>query len=258
MNKHLLLVLVAFLLHTSCMDLSHFIMPCNDLPLNCQNGYYTMQGNKMVRLHLYDGIYTLDFDLSGGDVEYYERISIGSYVNDSGYMILHDSILGFCMKMQCLSDTKLKFCNAFCGLLGSSFVWSNESGYRSFPTELDVEKIKSVCKEYQCQDKLNLFSTDLYVYSHINHFFDLSFFDDGTFGYLVFDIPLLEGSYERNGNVLILHDCRIKEPFYVLIEKDGIIPFLPGIFGIRQLKPYIEHGAFWSDNPKDFDWYLGK
>lgn len=257
MKKLILLFFVSLSYLSGCRNVSG-IMLCNELPLFCQNGYYTINDNEMVQLHLHDGTYSLDFDLSGGDVVYLERISTGSYVSDSGYLVLHDSILGYRMKMQIVSEKNLKFCNVYCGLHGSSLTWLSESEFGSYITELDVERIKEVCKEYQCQDKTNTFSASLYVYSNINHFFDLSFSENGTFRYLVYDIPLLEGSYERIGNVLVLHDREIEEPFYVLIEKEGIIPFLPGIFGMRQLKPYIEHGDFWSDNPNDYDWYIGK
>lgn len=223
-----------------------------------QNGFYYMQDNKAIQLHLNDGTYTLDFDLSGGDIVYYERISYGRYTSDSGYMVLHDSILGYTMKMRLESNSKFVFCNGYNGLKGKSFRWTKPTRLVSRVTELDVEKIKIACDEYKNQDSLNPFSYDLYVYSHINHFFDLSFFAEGLYYYSVYDVPILVGSFERIGNLLVLHDNEITEPFYVLIEKEGIIPFLPGIFGLRLLKPYVENGAFWFDNPENYDWYIGR
>ena len=55
--------------------------------------------------------------------------------------------------------------------------------------------------------------------------------EEGTFSYYVMGNRYLEGNVSRIGNLLELRDNCIKEPFYVLIEKDGLVPYLPGLFG---------------------------
>ncbi len=228
-------------------------VPLSILEVSCQNGFYTLQCDDFaVSLQLHDGTYFLVFDSSGDDFVYYDKISYGGYVVDSGFLTLHDSLLGYEMRMRIVSSTELMFLRkGYRGVRYTNISWSKPSKYARKMTELDVERIKTICEEYRNQDALNPFPHGQYLYSNIQHFFELSLFDSGLFQYKIYDIPMLEGSFERYGNLLLLHDNEIKEPFCILIEKDGIIPFLPGIFGLRRLKTHVENGELGGDSPEN-------
>lgn len=59
----------------------------------------------------------------------------------------------------------------------------------------------------------------------------LEFFDDGRYRYMIFDMMVSEGGYKREGNLLMLYDDGLKEPFYAIITHDGIVSCcLPGEF----------------------------
>ena len=234
-----------------------FALSIKDVP--CQNGFYTLQDIPETILHLHDGVYVLFFDFGEGDIENCNRISLGSYVTDSGFITLHDSLLGYDTRMRIVSRMELmSLRKGYYGLRYKSFYWSKPSKYINLVANVNVEKMQTTCADFGNQDTLNPFSHNLYVCSNNSHLFDLFFSDKGLFQYKFHGMVLLEGSFKRIGNVLLLQDNEIVNPFYVLIEKDGLIPFLPGIFGLKRLKPFVENEDYWLDNPENYDWYIGK
>lgn len=221
-----------------------------------QNGYYILQGNNNVELHMHDGYYVLDLVYYGRDVVTFDRISYGSYNSESEFLTMYDSILGYEMKMKIVSDTNLMFLDkGYCEMRYRFFNWWKPSKFIPRETAIDFEKLKNTCADYRNQKTLNPFFCGHYVFANITPYFDLTISENGCFQYSIDKTTILEGVYERIGNVLLLKDSEIKEPFYVLIEKDNIIPCLPGLFGLRRLRIHVENDGVKFDNLEQFDWY---
>ena len=169
------------------------------------NGFYSMKDSSEVTLHLHDGKYQLDFNLSKSEIEYDNRIPSGSYVVDSDIIIMHDDLLGNETRMRIVSRTELMFLGqGYNGLRYKSFYWTKPSkSMDTFGENGYCYKQKMCNGEYQIDINSNQVNCELIINSDQTYEIQLCFqaTDD-----MVNCAILSYGHYSIANELLYLHD----------------------------------------------------
>lgn len=221
-----------------------------------QNGYYRLYDNDSIELHIHDGTYSMSVVCVGGDIISVDRLSHGNCHVENEQLVLKDSVLGYEMKLE-FRGKNLFVVSSYCSMKDKCFLWEAPSrGKGNNKIYVDVEVMERECDLHKCADTAFCFRPTHYVFANLNRFFDLVFTEDSAFSYTLYGIPILEGSFFREGNLLVLKDDGMETPFYVLIEQDGIIPFLPGLFGTRLLKSFNREEGVLIEDIVDYEWII--
>jgi hypothetical protein len=168
------------------------------------------------------------------DVIPVHTISCGLYEKEDNMLHLRDSVTGICMTFELTIDTtEITYKQGFCSLMGKSFMFVDKTWHRpDFAYFFDFDEIDYPFNEYREQDSLIPCPAGIYQFRINGNFpHELILTEDGRFSYKAMDVLYLQGSVSREGNLLILKDECIEEPLYVLIEKEGLVAYLPGLFG---------------------------
>lgn len=209
-------------------------------------GTYKMEGG--FSLILYDGYYALDLDSSFDDVVSFDRLSLGKYVIDGDTITLKDALLNYLMELKIIDEQKILCVKSFHTLNEKAFVFDHE--VRQFDWDriiLDYEShTKDICVHWH-SDTTFVCDTGWYVWKDFSrHGTDFQLKEDGHFEFTIGDMVFLSGCWNQVGNLLVFKDDIIAEPFYAVIEEDGIVPFLPNILGLWKYHYYDER-----ENEKD-------
>ena len=191
--------------------------------------------NQLVEIYFYENEFSVDQILFNDDIIFVHTISYGTYYKE-GYMLhLCDSLIGYKMVFELSSDsTKITLLQGFCPLKGNSFDFVDQTWHRpEHAYFFDFDEVNYPFDDYRKQKKPNPCPAGRYQFRIRGNFpHELVLTDDNRFSYKIMDVLLLHGVATREGNLLILKDDCIEEPFFVLIEKDGLVPNLPGLFGM--------------------------
>lgn len=221
-----------------------------------QNGYYVMHDNNSINLCIHDDAYSLSVVYADGDIISIDRLSCGNCRVENGQIVLKDSVFGHETRMEFIGKN-LRVVSGYRNIKGRCFLWEAPAiGSCNNKIYVSVEVMERECDRHKCADTALYFMPTHYVFANLNWFFDLFFTEDGTFSYTLYGIPILEGSFFRESNLLILTDDCMETPFYVFIEQDGIIPFLPALFGTRLLKPFNKEEGIIIEENANYEWII--
>ena len=206
---------------------------CFPFSVICQSGAYTLDGDKEISLLLFDGYYCIDIDDSFDDVISWSRISFGTYECGEEKILLHDVLLNFVMEMDVDKDKRLVMKKGFHFLNGKTFVFDHKLEHWSWERTINdyKENISDFCI-HQYPDTIYNCDSGWYAFMSFQAQDGLHIIENKHFEYTISDNVLLSGEIQRVGNILILKDDIIEEPFLILIEKDGMVPFLPHNLGL--------------------------
>lgn len=165
--------------------------------------------------------------------------SYGGFIRKGNMLYLTDSVCGFDMQFELSDDTThITQRRGFSSLNGKDLAFEGKAwGTAPVSFDRDIEADRQMFDAYASQSQLHSYDFGRYFFrSDI----ELHLYDDGNFTYLISETVFLEGKAYRNGNLLILKDNIIEEPFHALIEEDGIVPILPGLYGRQKAKVVFE------------------
>lgn len=189
-------------------------------------------------VYFYDNEYSIEqmlIDYGNFDaIIFVHTISYGQYSKDGFLLHLKDSLNGYEMDFELSADTsKITMTKGYCLWEDSSFYLVEQTWhYPDFAYHGDAEEITHPFDTYLSQDMLQPLHYGNYRFFYNGNYpHDLMLSEDGTFEFYVWDSQFSKGNWYRKGNVLLLYDTCIEQPFYILIDQDGIVPYLPGLFG---------------------------
>lgn len=165
-------------------------------------------------------------------------ISFGSYRKNGCELLLNDSINGYDLCLELSPDTTslvVKKGFVFCQdkpflLIGKT--WHSPIDGLIIP-ENAVDSIISFSRN---QNQINPLPDGLYQLTRKGNYTYKLLLQNSIFTYAIDDVIYFQGHFSREGNLLIMEDINISEPAVALIEEDGIVPFVPGLFGSGKLK----------------------
>lgn len=169
-----------------------------------------------------------------GDAIPVHTVSYGAYCKEGNMLHLRDSVAGCTLAFELSPDTtEIRQIQGFCPFKGKTFKLADKTWHRpEHACFFDFDEVNYPFDDYRKQKKPNPCPAGRYQFRIRGNFpHELDLTDDGRFLYKVMDVLLLHGEATREGNLFILKDDCIEEPFFVLIEKDGLVPYLPGLFG---------------------------
>lgn len=190
-------------------------------------------GNAVYEVYFYENEYSIHQVQYFGDVIPVSTISYGSYYKEDFKLYLSDSLLGYRMTFELCADTsKITMLQGYCPWSNKEFEFEDKTWHRpEYAYFFDFEEITYPNKDYQKQQPLVSDLSGIYHFNNHGFTYDLTITDDLRFVYKAMGIVYLQGKVERDGNLLLFKDDCIQEPFYVLVDKDGLVAYLPGLFG---------------------------
>jgi TonB family protein len=187
-----------------------------------------------------NGCYGLMFrEKATFDVLYYTDFSTGTYrFIDNKHIEFVDKSYNFKM-LATLVNKKLLFSVGFPFLLAQPFMYAGSGNeydsllYRDMIPQ-EIQKERETYKKNQ--KALYPFAAGIYESENSNDItmetdcgYEIDFNENGCFKLKYQGLFLLSGTWDRNGNELILSDENLKHSFYMFICKDGLIgKYLPG------------------------------
>lgn len=190
--------------------------------------------NRVYELYFYEKEYSIEQIQYFDDVIPVLTLSYGKYTKEGNMLYLNDSLNGYQMTVELSADTsKLIMIQGYCSWIGKEFGFQDKTWHRpEFAYFFDFDDFYCPFEDYRNQKNINPYLLGNYQFRrHGNFPHELVLTEDSRYLYKVMDVLLLYGEVTRDGNLLILEDDCIDEPFFVLIEKNGLVPYLPGLFG---------------------------
>lgn len=169
------------------------------------NGFYSTKDSSAATLHLHDGKYTLEFELSESGIGYNKKISSGSYVFDSDFITLHDDLLEYETRIRIVSRTELMFLGQrYNGLKYKSFYWSKPSKSMDTFGENGYRFEQKICNiEYEIDINSNQVDCEMIINSDQTYEIRLCFQATED---MVNCAVLSYGHYSTTNESLYLHD----------------------------------------------------
>ncbi len=209
-----------------------------------QEGEYVLTEDKKVTIIIKNGYYALDIDNSFHDVLTYDRVSFGKYEWNGDTIRLKDVLLNFTMEMRVLDSRDLVLTKGFHLWIGKTFKYDHD--LQRWDWTKTIEDYETHTKNIWVHWRADsTFACDIgwYVWKDFSrHGTDFQLKEDGRFEFTIGDMVFLSGCWNQVGNLLVFKDDIIAEPFYAVVEEDGIVPFLPNILGLWEYHHYDEGG----------------
>lgn len=161
--------------------------------------------------------------------------SYGGFTKKGNMLYLTDSVCGFEMQFELSEDTThITQRRGFSSLNGKDLAFKGKA-WETAPVCFDreIEEDRQMFITYASQTQLCPYQFGCYCY---RDGIELHLYDDGRFTYKIAETIFLEGKASREGNLLVFKDNIIEEPFHALIEGDGIVSILPGLYGQQKAK----------------------
>lgn len=194
-------------------------------------GTFSITTWRVFNLYLGDNEFLLAYSSGASDMFMMGTISFGIYSkNDNGF-VLHDCFNGYTMEVEYVNDSSLVFTKGPCCMKNRMLIWGpwNQSFYDSEDklTEYDYQQVEKMRQNYSCQQELSCSIIGDYNYGTIfdDGFSPLELQEDGSYElrYRFGEILLSKGQWSRQGNLILLQDDFMDEPFYAFIEEDVIL-----------------------------------
>ncbi len=157
------------------------------------------------------------------------NISSGSVMKDGIKYTLKDKLNGFLLQMEQKKDTSIVFSSCPHCLKGKEFIFNHieaDSVYADYVNEKDCVNAKkerlNYCRQKETPLRLGNYGHDI---SGLEGCIPLTISEDGQYclRYYCGKVIFSKGHWSRHGNLLLLQDDNMNEPFYGLILPDGII-----------------------------------
>ncbi len=193
--------------------------------------------NRIYELYFYENEYSIEQIQYFDDVIPVLTLSYGKYTKEGNILYLNDSLNGYQMTVELSADTsKLIMIQGYCSWIGKEFVFQDKTWHRpDFAYFFDFDEMKYPYDDHRNQPLItNPFGSHHFKNQWCSSDFEL--FDDGGFVFKLLGVDYLRGKFFREGNLFILQDNCIDQSFYVLIKEEGLVPYLPGLFGKELLK----------------------
>ena len=203
-----------------------------------QDGIYWLEDSSEsthkidVCLTLSNGYYSLDvISVISEDNIIEGTLSFGKFYKSCNKITLKDDIYDYVFKLRINEDGNLCVIKGFEPFVGRVF-----SGRKDYP--YPIEDNRDAEKEQL--SRLIRFHKNQTPYFEITHgiyqcgimcYCALSFSEGKQYEYFFQGLKVSQGSWERQGNTIVLKDNKMKRPMYAFKEKTGINgSFLPGSF----------------------------
>lgn len=194
-------------------------------------GTFTITTWRVFSLYLGDMDYLFVYSSGAYDTMMTGTISFGTFSKTDNGFVLNDQINGYAMEVEYVNDSSLVFTKGPYCMKNRTLIlkpW-NQSFYDSEykPTEYDYQQVEKMRQNYSCQQELSYSIIGDYNYGTIfeDDFSPLTFQEDGSYElrYRSGEILLSKGKWSRQGNLILLQDDFMDEPFYAFVEKDSIL-----------------------------------
>lgn len=173
--------------------------------------------------------YFMEMIADYGDVVTYKKLSFGNYLNMEDSIILCDGMNGSEWILREVGCDSLLIERGFSAIASMPLVRCkdiNDDLIKKFSDNCDYNQSKA---KYELQTDLKNLQFGLYEFVHPGAI-GLYLFEDGKYNYIVDDIVLSEGRWNRQGNLVEFNDNCLGEAFFAFIEDGYIIPRgFPGI-----------------------------
>lgn len=192
------------------------------------------EDHRVVIIWFFGNEYSIEQVQYMGDIIPVHTVSYGTYCKEGNRLHLRDSVADYTLVYELSPDTtEIVQRQGYCPFKGKTFRLADKTWHRpEHAYFFDFDEVNYPFDDYRKQKKPNPCPAGRYQFRIRGNFpHELVLTEEGTFSYYVMGNRYLEGNVSRIGNLLELRDNCIKEPFYVLIEKDGLVPYLPGLFG---------------------------
>ena len=207
-----------------------------------QEGIFILNEDKKVTFIIKNGYYTIDIDNSFDDVLTYDRLSFGKYERNGDTIQLKDILLNYTMEMVVINSRELVLTKGFHLWIGKTFEYDYNSPQWDWTKTIDNYEThaKNLCVHWRA-DTTFVCDTGWYVWKDFSrHGTDFQLKKDYRFEFTIGDMIFLSGRWNQVGNLLVFMDDIIVEPFYAIVDEDGIVPFLPNILGLWKYQHYYE------------------
>ena len=188
--------------------------------------------NCFCELYFYDNEYSIEQIQYFDDVIPVLTLSYGRYTKEGNMLYLNDSLNRCQIAVELSSDTsKMTILRGYCSWIGKDFDFQDKTWHRpEFVYFFDFDEVCYSFDNYRNQTLIPIPFGNYHF--NINSFsYDLEFEESNLFVFKAMDVVYLQGNFEREGNLLILKDDCIEESFYVLINEESFVAYLPGLFG---------------------------
>ena len=211
-------------------------------PLLGQYSFYPIQSNIGCYLYLLDkGQYYIDVSETTDDIVESCVLSYGNYFVYNDSITLIDELHGFTSVLQKDGDS-IRVKRSFAFLIGNSFVFDYYSKELPIRGDTDTIRLQSERSLYNNQNKDK---HRLLLGKHKSDWgYELLLQDKNEFWLKYRDCLILNGKWNRNGNILQLHDSTIGCSFYMLIGEYKLISkLLPGDYSGELFKKVEENSS---------------
>lgn len=159
------------------------------------------------------------------------RLSYGICNVEGDKMFLTDSIFGFIMELEIQNDSTLNTVKGIDIMNGKKFYYKGTNGFPSYSIHNDIQR-KEIDDCHKIQTDYNV---HFGVYQNRKGgTFKLVLLRNGRYEYSLDGILISKGSWEEDGNLLLLQDETLGQMMFATFEMDGkITNCLPG--NVRRL-----------------------
>ena len=194
------------------------------------NEFFTIETWHSFDLFLGNKEYALTYTSGADGMFEVASFSFGTYCkNDKGF-VLKDLPNGYTMTVEYVNDSSLVFTKGLYCMKSRTLIrksWDQELYDDVKTLGFDYEQDRKECRRYKHQQNASGCLAGNYGYDVFceDNFFPLILSKDGSFelSYRSGNLMVSKGTWSREGNLLILQDENLDEPFYALIEEDVII-----------------------------------
>lgn len=197
--------------------------------------------NRFCEFFFYENEYSIEQIQCFGDVIPVLTLSYGQYLKEGNLLYLIDSFNRSKMTVELSADTSnLTVLSGYCSWVGKTFDFQDKTWHRpEFAYFSDFDEKECPIDDYLSQPPIPMHLGNQYF--NMNGFsFELEFVNEDSFIFKTMGVVCLQGKVVRTGNLLILKDNCVEEPFYILISEDSIVPILPGLYGRQKAKVVFE------------------